>query len=164
MASDSRLTGRSAGATALLLGVTLAACASAPPAETVDPRSSQGGRVAIYQSLDELIADSSLIVFGSITEQAALSGDDALGNVTASELVVDKAFAPTGLAQSLAQEGVQPSTRNPGDTVTVSQHGTPDTVTSAGALRGTEKVLALPEPNRSHRCCPTITTGYYSST
>jgi len=134
MASDSRLTRRWAGATALLLGVTLAACASAPSAETVEPPSSQGSRVAIYQSLGELIADSSLIVLGSITEQAVRSDDDALGNVTASKLVVDQAFAPTGLGQSLAEAGFQPSKRNPGDTVIVLQHGTPDSVASAGTL------------------------------
>lgn len=134
MASDSRLTRWWAGAAALLFGVALAACASTSSTETVDSPTSQGSRVTIYQSLDELIADSSLIVLGSVAEQAALSGDDASDNVTASEFVVDQAFVPTGLAQSLAQAGVQPSTRDPGDTVTVLQHGTPDTVTSVGKL------------------------------
>ena len=129
MASDSRLTRRWAGAAILSLGVALAACASVPSTETVDSPTSQGSRVTIYQSLDELIADSSLIVLGSVAEQAVLPGD-----VSASELVVDQAFVPTGLAQSFAQAGVQPSTRDPGETVTVLQHGTLDTVTSVGTL------------------------------
>ena len=134
MASDSRRTRRWAAPAILLLGVALTACASTSSTEPADAPTAQGSRVTIYQSLDELTADSSLIVLGTVTEQAVLSGDDAAGDVTASNLVVDQAFAPSGLAQSLAQAGIEPSTRTAGDVVTVLQYGTPEAVTSIGPL------------------------------
>lgn len=116
----------------MLVGVALAACSAAPatsPPATPPSAVSQGSRVTLYESLDQLVADSSMIVTGKVTAQVA-SPD---GEYTISSFTVDESFAPVGLAASLIDSGIAATSPAAGEVVTIRQFGTSG-ITTGGPL------------------------------
>jgi hypothetical protein len=126
---------RSAGAVLLLVSVVaLTGCARA--AQSIAPEgASLGSRVAIYSSLQQLVADSAIIVSGAVTQQTAgpSAGGGEASPGTISTFTVAESFAPAGVSSSLA--GGVTSARPPtGTVVTIRQFGTPGSISTGGPL------------------------------
>lgn len=121
---------RASGAALILVGlVSLSGCAV-----TGQPNDSQGSRVTLYDSLEQLIADSAIIVSGTVSEQAGDSAGTQGSSVTISTVTVDTSFSPANVASSLPDGEARPSPPAPGSTVAVRQFGTPGTVSTGGPL------------------------------
>jgi len=135
----------------LSIALGIAGCArtqtGGSPGAPVDPgggAGAQNSRVALYDSLDAMVADSSAIIVGTVTSQSPATDDgEEEGGVTGSTVDVEESFSPSGLASTLT--GVEPSAPAAGESLVVRQFGAPGTITTAGPLLevGTRYLLFL---------------------
>ncbi len=86
---------------------------------------SSGSRVKLYGSLAELVADSAVVVTGSVVSQ------ESVGDSTVATLRVEEAFAPAGLGSGLGERRPAPERDSE---IQVRQTGTIGTVSSAGQV------------------------------
>ena len=141
----------SRNAVAVLLfaaAVGLSGCAVTIPIGT-SQQGTMGSRAVIYESLDQLVADSAIIVVGTVAEQTTATADAGgdSSQYTVSSFRVEESFAPSGMASSLADSGVKPSSPSAGDVVVIRQFGTPGTITTAGPLlQSNERYLLFLNP------------------
>lgn len=84
--------------------------------------SSHGSRVALYDSVRELAADSALVVVGSVQASQVANDLDGLGSFTLADFVVDEVVTPEIAGSARPAEAPTPTVR-PGETVTVRQMG-----------------------------------------
>lgn len=106
---------------------------------------SHGSRVELYDSVDKLAADSSMVVVGSVQSRHEAEDMPGLGRFTLSDVIVEAVVSPKTTGAELPANA-RNSTVLPGDTVTVRQMGGADTSAPAEFLSEGERYILFLTP------------------
>lgn len=107
--------------------------------------SSHGSRVALYDSLQELAADSSLVVVGSVQASQETNDLSGLGSFTLADFIVDDVVSPEFTGSALPAEVLTPTVQT-GETITVRQMGDADEAAPAAFLSEGERYMLFLTP------------------
>lgn len=106
-----------------------------------------GSRSELYDSVQGISADSSMVAVVEVTDQEVLTASsDRDIPYTLSTVSLISTFAPTGLARELP-EGVTATAAKPGNQIVVRQMGTAEMETPAPILKTGEKYLLFLTPS-----------------